>query len=36
MTPRLRTGGYVIDFWGRGFDIAENDQGRIDLLDGKP
>jgi len=21
--PRLRTGGYVIDFWGRGFDIAE-------------
>ena len=20
--PRLRTGGYVIDFWGRGFDIA--------------
>lgn len=21
--PGLRTGGYVIDFWGRGFDIAE-------------
>jgi 2-polyprenyl-6-methoxyphenol hydroxylase-like FAD-dependent oxidoreductase len=21
--PRLRTGGYVIDFWGTGFDIAE-------------
>ena len=21
--PRLRTGGYVIDFWGAGFDIAE-------------
>jgi 2-polyprenyl-6-methoxyphenol hydroxylase-like FAD-dependent oxidoreductase len=20
---RLRTGGYVIDFWGRGFDVAE-------------
>ena len=19
----LRTGGYVIDFWGRGFDVAE-------------
>jgi 2-polyprenyl-6-methoxyphenol hydroxylase-like FAD-dependent oxidoreductase len=26
--PRLRTGGYVIDFWGAGFDIA----GRMDLL----
>jgi 2-polyprenyl-6-methoxyphenol hydroxylase-like FAD-dependent oxidoreductase len=23
MAPRLRTGGYVIDFWGRGFDVAE-------------
>ncbi len=22
-TPRLRTGGYVIDFWGLGYDIAE-------------
>ena len=21
--PRLRTGGYVIDFWGAGFDVAE-------------
>ena len=21
--PRLRTGGYVIDFWGGGFDVAE-------------
>ena len=21
--PRLRTGGYLIDFWGAGFDIAE-------------
>ena len=21
--PKLRTGGYVIDFWGAGFDIAE-------------
>ena len=21
--PRLREGGYVIDFWGRGFDVAE-------------
>ena len=21
--PRPRTGGYVIDFWGRGYDIAE-------------
>ncbi len=21
--PRLRTGGYIIDFWGAGFDIAE-------------
>jgi len=21
--PRLRAGGYAIDFWGRGFDIAE-------------
>jgi 2-polyprenyl-6-methoxyphenol hydroxylase-like FAD-dependent oxidoreductase len=22
--PRLRSGGYVIDFWGVGYDIAEN------------
>jgi len=21
--PRLRTGGYVIDFWGLGYDVAE-------------
>ena len=21
--PRLRTGGYVVDFWGIGYDIAE-------------
>ena len=27
--PRLRTGGYVIDFWGLGYDIAE----RMGLLD---
>jgi 2-polyprenyl-6-methoxyphenol hydroxylase-like FAD-dependent oxidoreductase len=26
--PRLRTGGYIIDFWGAGFDIAD----RMDLL----
>lgn len=26
--PALRTGGYVIDFWGLGYDIAE----RMDLL----
>ncbi len=26
--PRLRTGGYIIDFWGAGFDIA----GRMGLL----
>ena len=23
IAPRLRRGGYVIDFWGRGFDVAE-------------
>ena len=23
IAPYLRTGGYVIDFWGRGFDVAE-------------
>ena len=22
-SPHLRTGGYVLDFWGRGFDVAE-------------
>ena len=27
--PRLRTGGYVIDFWGAGFEVA----GRMKLLD---
>jgi len=27
--PRLRTGGYVIDFWGMGFEVA----GRMLLLD---
>src|SRR5215471_4882052 len=27
--PKLRTGGYVIDFWGLGYDIAE----RMGLLD---
>ena len=21
--PKLRTGGYIIDFWGAGFDIAD-------------
>lgn len=26
--PKLRTGGYIIDFWGAGFDIA----GRMELL----
>jgi len=26
--PKLRTGGYIIDFWGAGLDIAE----RMDLL----
>lgn len=24
--PRLRTGGYIVDFWGAGFDIAERMQ----------
>ena len=23
IAPRLRTGGYVIDFWGAGFDVAD-------------
>jgi 2-polyprenyl-6-methoxyphenol hydroxylase-like FAD-dependent oxidoreductase len=27
--PKLRTGGYVIDFWGLGYDVAE----RMGLLD---
>lgn len=26
--PALRTGGYIVDFWGLGFDVAE----RMDLL----
>jgi len=21
--PALRTGGYIVDFWGLGFDVAE-------------
>ena len=29
--PQLRTGGYVIDFWGTGFDIAE-EMGLLPLL----
>ncbi len=29
--PQLRTGGYVIDFWGTGFDIAEQ-MGLLPLL----
>src|SRR5436309_499680 len=28
--PVLRTGGYMIDFWGSGFDVAE----RMDILEG--
>jgi 2-polyprenyl-6-methoxyphenol hydroxylase-like FAD-dependent oxidoreductase len=31
-SPRLRTGGYVIDFWGVGYDIAER-MGLVDQLD---
>lgn len=27
--PRLRTGGYIIDFWGAGFDVAD----RMNLLE---
>jgi 2-polyprenyl-6-methoxyphenol hydroxylase-like FAD-dependent oxidoreductase len=26
--PRLRTGGYIVDFWGAGFDVAD----RMDLV----
>src|SRR5919204_3678993 len=26
--PRLRTGGYIIDFWGAGFEVAR----RMDLV----
>jgi choline dehydrogenase-like flavoprotein len=29
--PRLRTGGYVVDFWGLGFEVAER-MGRIPEL----
>ncbi|HUO35811.1 MAG TPA: FAD-binding domain [Candidatus Acidoferrum sp.] len=28
MAPRLRTGGYIIDFWGAGYEVA----GRMGLL----
>src|SRR5689334_3647626 len=31
-SPRLRTGGYVIDFWGVGYDIAER-MGLADQLE---
>ena len=27
--PRLRTGGYIIDFWGAGFEVAT----RMKLID---
>jgi 2-polyprenyl-6-methoxyphenol hydroxylase-like FAD-dependent oxidoreductase len=30
-SPRLRTGGYVIDFWGLGYDIAEDMGLRNDI-----
>ncbi len=30
--PRLRTGGYIVDFWGVGFDIAEK-MGLISTLE---
>lgn len=30
--PHLRTGGYIIDFWGAGFDIAER-MGLLPALD---
>ena len=29
--PALRTGGYIIDFWGTGFDVADR-MGLIDTL----
>ena len=32
--PRLRTGGYVIDFWGAGYDIAER-MGLLPEISGK-
>lgn len=31
-TPRLRTGGYIIDFWGAGFDVAQRMNLLPDLL----
>ena len=31
----LRTGGYVIDFWGLGYDIAEAESGRV-VVTAKP
>lgn len=30
-SPRLRTGGYVINFWGLGYDIAERKGLREDV-----
>jgi 2-polyprenyl-6-methoxyphenol hydroxylase-like FAD-dependent oxidoreductase len=45
--PRLRTGGYVIDFWGAGFEVADRmglvpalrergyDVGEVRLVDGR-
>jgi 2-polyprenyl-6-methoxyphenol hydroxylase-like FAD-dependent oxidoreductase len=32
--PRLRTGGYIIDFWGAGFDVAER-MGLLEEIRGK-
>src|SRR5262249_31947169 len=32
-TPGLRSGGYVIDFWGLGYDIAER-MGLRDAIEG--
>jgi 2-polyprenyl-6-methoxyphenol hydroxylase-like FAD-dependent oxidoreductase len=32
--PRLRTGGYLIHSWGRGFDVGER-MGILPLLNGK-
>lgn len=31
--PRLRTGGYIIDFWGAGFDVAERMGLVAEILD---
>jgi 2-polyprenyl-6-methoxyphenol hydroxylase-like FAD-dependent oxidoreductase len=31
--PRLRTSGYIIDFWGRGYDVAER-MGLLPALEG--